>query len=297
MSVVEIEPTRYGLPGGRMAAASIREWGRVAAAASWLLGPPAWAVRLAGRTGQRRLMHSLERSWARQARRLAGLELSIAGLEHIDPATRYVVAPLHESFFDVIALLHLPLDLVFVARDELLEWKQLGRHLRASATPVITPERPLAAYRTLLRSAQRVLNGGENLVVFPQGTILGVETAFQGGAFVTADRVGHPVLPIVLTGGHRAWEHPFSPRVRFDQPIRLEVLAPLPVGGAEAAMAATEQAMKRLALTSPVPPRHFVPERDGWWDGYRYDIDPHFSDLAAAVAEHRSDVLAYRGAR
>jgi 1-acyl-sn-glycerol-3-phosphate acyltransferase len=233
-------------------------------------------------------MHRLERSWARQARRLAGLRLEVAGLEHVDPSARYVVAPLHESFLDVVALLHLPLDLVFVARDELLAWKKLGRHLRDSATPVVDPEQPVAAYRTLLRSARTVLDRGESLVVFPQGTILGIETAFQRGAFAVADSLGYPVLPVVLSGGNRAWEYPFSPRVRFDRAMRLEVLAPPPVGGAAAAMDDLQREMKHCALTSPVPPRRFVPERDGWWDGYRYDIDPAFPDLAARVARHRA---------
>lgn len=279
------------LPGGRMATRSMGEWGRAAAIATWLLGPPAWATREAGRRGRRRSMHRLERSWAQQARRLAGLRLEITGLGHVDPSARYVVAPLHESFVDVVALLHLPLDLVFVARDELSDWKKLGRHLRDSATPLVVPEQPVTAYRTVLRSARTVLGRGESLVVFPQGTILGIETAFQRGAFAVADSIGHSVLPVVLSGGHRTWEYPFSPQVRFGEPMHLEVLAPLPVGRAAATMSDLQHQMKHLALTSPVPPRRFIPERDGWWDGYRYDIDPAFPDLAARLAEHRASLV------
>ena len=59
------------------------------------------------------------------ARTLAGhlrLRLEIAGLEHIQPGTAYIVTPLHEGLADAVALLHLPLDLRFVARDEFLAW-------------------------------------------------------------------------------------------------------------------------------------------------------------------------------
>jgi 1-acyl-sn-glycerol-3-phosphate acyltransferase len=35
------------------------------------------------------------------------------------------------------------------------------------------------------------------------------------------------------------------------------------------------------------PPRRFVPARDGYWDGYAYEIDPDFSALAAEVAARR----------
>jgi len=39
---------------------------------------------------------------------------------------------------------------------------------------------------------------------------------------------------------------------------------------------------------SNAPARRFVPERDGWWDEYRYEIDPDFPELAAQLAERRS---------
>lgn len=29
------------------------------------------------------------------------------------------------------------------------------------------------------------------------------------------------------------------------------------------------------------------PERDGWWDGYRFEIDADFPELRARVARHR----------
>ena len=44
-----------------------------------------------------------------------------------------------------------------------------------------------------------------------------------------------------------------------------------------------------LALAAvDAPARRFVPSRDGYWDGYAYEIDPMFSELAADVARHRS---------
>ena len=38
------------------------------------------------------------------------------------------------------------------------------------------------------------------------------------------------------------------------------------------------------------PPRRFVPERDGYWDGYAYEIDPAFPSLQAEIARHRQAV-------
>ena len=39
------------------------------------------------------------------------------------------------------------------------------------------------------------------------------------GAFALARHLGAPLLPVVLTGGHRVWEHPFAPTLRYGQPI------------------------------------------------------------------------------
>ena len=64
------------------------------------------------------------------------------GLEHIDPDERYTVVSLHEGFADALALLHLPLSLTFVARDELASFPLLGGHLARGRHLFIRPERP-----------------------------------------------------------------------------------------------------------------------------------------------------------
>jgi 1-acyl-sn-glycerol-3-phosphate acyltransferase len=134
---------------------------------------------------------------------------------------------------------------------------------------------------------ERVLAGSESVVVFPQGSILGVEVAFQAGAFRLAARTSRPLLPVVLTGSHEVWKHPYSPALHFDRTIRLEVLPP--VAGREAmdSMRHVERTMKRRALAAEPGPRRFDPDRDGWWDGYPYEIDEDFPELREMVHEHR----------
>ena len=270
------------MPGSRFAVRTRAEIPRAAAAAALLLGVMPVSMRLApSRSPQ------WERRWARLATRLIGIDLRISGLASIDESNQYVVAPLHEGFADIVALLHLPLNLKFVARAELSDWRILGRHLDRTAHFVVDPEAPVEAYRRLLRSAPTALADGSSLVVFPQGSILGIESRFSAGAFRLADRLSKPLLPVVLSGSHRVWQHPFSPLVSFGQRIDVRVLPPLKPGSALAAMRALESRMKAAALDSVASPRRFVPERDGWWDGYHYDIDPSFPELAARVKRHR----------
>jgi len=274
----------HRIPGTRLGADQRRDLPRVAAAGAWLFGPAAWWTIRRSRRGDAR---TAERSWARMAARLLGLRLEIDGLDHIDPAERYVVAPLHEGFADAIALLHLPLDLRFIARDELADWRVLGSALRSGGHPVVRPEQPVSAYRTMLSRSPEIL-AVDSLVVFPQGALLGVEAAFTPGAFHLARRSDRPLLPVVIAGTHRVWEHPFTPVVRFGQTVRLEILPPVAPDVAVDRMPDIEREVKRRALGGSPGPRRYLPERDGWWDGYRFEIDPAFTDLAARVEAHRA---------
>ncbi len=280
-------PIHYRLRGTNFAVSRIADLPRLITGSALLVGSAARVVVAAGRRGRSR---PAERRWARWAARFLGVRLAIRGIEHIDQRSSYVVAPLHEGFADVIALLHLPLDLRFAARDELATWPALGAGLRAGRHVLINPEEPRAALRRLLRTAPAARDAGESLVIFPQGSLLGIETAFGRGAFAVAERMNLPVLPVVITGSHRVWEHPFSPLVRFGEQIHLEVLPPVepPFPGAD--VRALERQMKRRALNSAVPARRYRPESDGYWDGYRFTIDPDYAAVYDAVARHRNAV-------
>jgi len=263
-------------------------WLRLTAAGAILFGPARAALIRAGRKGNRRRLHRLERTWASAATKALGIRINARGLDLVDPSERYVVAPLHEGFADVLCLLRLPIELSFAARDELFEWRTLGPFLEASDQANIPTHHGAAAYRAIYRGAERALDAGESFVVFPQGTILGIEAAFQPGAFRIAERLDMPVLPVVITGTHRVWEHPYRPNVTTGVEVGVEVLPPIPPERIADAATGLEADMKRRALASGIQPRHFEPDRDGWWDDYPYEIDPSFPELANRVAKHRS---------
>lgn len=275
----------YRLPGGRFATHTVRDAARLSVTVGLLTGPRAWALRAAADSG---LASVLERRWARAVVRALRIDLDIAGAEHIEPGRTYLVAPLHEGFADVAALLHLPLSLRFVARDELARWRVLGSYLRRSRHPLIDPEAPRSAVRSLLTAVPEAVDAGESLAMFPQGSILGIEVAFRHGVFHLADRFDLPVLPVVLTGSHQVWDHPFSPLVQFDQRVSLRVLPAVRSREAVRRAGEVEEEMKEIALGGEVAaPRRFDPARDGFWDDYRYEIDPRFPAVFDAVRRHR----------
>jgi 1-acyl-sn-glycerol-3-phosphate acyltransferase len=236
-----------------------------------------------------RRYRAFERGLLRLAWRVLGAHTTLEGREHAEGGP-FVVMALHESLVDPLLLAELPLDLRFVARDEIGTWPHVGPLLDAGRH-LIVPLRPsVADLRDLLVDARAAIDAGESLVVFPQGSVLGVEIAFQRGAFWLARQLDVPVLPVAITGTHRAWEYPFSPRIRRGVPVRMTVLRPFPNGDREA-QRALERRMRMLALLEEhAPARRFVPERDGYWDDYPYEVAPEFEVLAIRLAAHRAHV-------
>jgi 1-acyl-sn-glycerol-3-phosphate acyltransferase len=213
----------------------------------------------------------------------------------VSPAARgpAIVVALHEGVADVLCLLQLGLPLRFAVREEIFEWPGVGAALSRMGHVPINPENGARAYRAMLRAARASLAAGESFAIFPQGTVLGIETAFKCGAFRLAQELRAPIVPVVLTGAHRVWEHPFSARLRYGQRVAAVALDAVPASvvssmSAESLRGRVEQRMKAVALSGQVPaPRRYVPERDGYWDGYAFEIDPRFAEVAARIAKER----------
>jgi 1-acyl-sn-glycerol-3-phosphate acyltransferase len=241
-----------------------------------------------GRFGPAHARHAVEQLWAGAVARMLRLGIELRGGQLVDPSRQYLVLPLHEGLADPLVLFRLPIPLRFVARDELWSWPVVGAYLRMTGQLVAAEGNHLPA-RTLLRQGRQAVRRGESIVVFPQGSVLGIEIGFRPGAFRLAQALGLPILPVVISGTHRVWEHPFGPRLRFGQRVTATILPPVDVGGLDrrrltAAMLATERTMKEIALGSNhVAPRRYRPGRDGTWDGYAFVIDPSFGDVAATL--------------
>ncbi|MCP4306053.1 MAG: 1-acyl-sn-glycerol-3-phosphate acyltransferase [bacterium] len=240
-----------------------------------LLVPRLAAVVQAATSGDRARLHAAERSWAAAVVAELEIDLRVHGEHLIDSSQQYVVVPLHEGFADVLALLSLPLDLSWVIRDELLELPYFGDYLRLAGYIAVEPESPRAAMRTIIRKAAATADDGESLVIFPQGSVLGLDVSFHPGAFHVARRLDLPILPVVLTGSHRIWEYPFTRTLRWGQTIHLEMLSPISPADALDSMPRLEREMKTIALAvEAAPPRRYLPERDGTWPSYRFAVKP-----------------------
>ncbi|MCZ6663377.1 MAG: lysophospholipid acyltransferase family protein [Actinobacteria bacterium] len=275
---------------GRFEVSTRTEQVRTAVGAAGLIAIGEPVLSALARWGNPDLAHRAVKSWARAARRLLRLEAEVTGLELVDPDQQYVVASLHEGFADALLLSLLPLKLRYLARDELFdEWPHLGRFLRSAQQVRVETTADRDAARQLITEAGRTFERGESLAVFPQGSILGIEVAMTRGAFRLAKRFDRPLLPVVITGTHRVWEHPYSPTLRYGQRVSMQVLPAVPGSMAVASKDQISKEMKQAALAPGMAPvRRFDPNRDGYWDGYSYEIDPDFPEIADLVERHRA---------
>lgn len=288
------------LPGGWFSVAGTGDWLRAAIGQAVLLWILPWPMMLVGRLGSARARHAMEQVWARSAARVLRLRIELRGLHLVDPSRRYLVLPLHEGLADPLILFRLPMPLRFVARDELRSWPVVGAYLRMTGQ-LMAADGSRRPARRLLRQARHAVRRGESIAVFPQGSVLGIEVGFRPGALRLAQALELPVLPAVISGTHRVWEHPFGPRLRFGQRVTATILPPVDVAGLDrrqlaATMLNLERTMKGIALgPDHVAPRRYRPDRDGTWDDYDFVIDPAFVAVSTALP-HRVRRGGRRGA-
>lgn len=122
----------------------------------------------------------------------------------------YVVVANHRSAADPFLLSHVPWDMRWVVKRELLDVPLVGALIRmAGDIPVDRASRADAA--RLLDECEATLKAGLSVMLFPEGTRNPARLgAFRSGAFHLAIRAQVPVLPIALAGTPACWA-PRSP--------------------------------------------------------------------------------------
>jgi len=149
----------------------------------------------------------------------------VRGRAHVPLQGPAILAPVHRSFADFAFSAFLTRrKLFFMAKDELWERRPLGRLLEALGAFPVHRE---AADREAMRRAQEVLERGQLLVLFPEGTREAgpeVGALHEGAAFLSA-RTQAPVVPIGIGGSDVA----MPKGRRIPRPTRITVVAGEPI--------------------------------------------------------------------
>ncbi|MBS0579761.1 MAG: 1-acyl-sn-glycerol-3-phosphate acyltransferase [Proteobacteria bacterium] len=160
------------------------------------------------------------RAAARVYLTVAGMPLTVTAAEWL-PAGQCVVVCNHASYLDGIVLTAaLPPHFAFVIKREMADFPMAGALLKRLGSQFVErTDRQKSAVdaRRVLRHATQ----GQSVVFFPEGTFTAQAglNKFHAGAFVTAARVGCPLVPAVVRGTRRA----LPPEFPMPRPARIEL--------------------------------------------------------------------------
>jgi 1-acyl-sn-glycerol-3-phosphate acyltransferase len=142
------------------------------------------------------------RRWAQALLDHAELAVDVSGLERLTAGEPYVVMSNHQSLYDIPALtVALPLTLRIVAKSELFRVPLWSQAMLASGYVPIHRNDPTKVLQDL-RNAQRALESGISILVFPEGTrsLGGALGEFKAGGFHLASAVKSRILPVGISG-------------------------------------------------------------------------------------------------
>jgi 1-acyl-sn-glycerol-3-phosphate acyltransferase len=129
--------------------------------------------------------------------------LRVKGLENIPREGGILFAPHHASWADppLVGAVS-PRMIHFMAKQELFEIPVFGWLIRqVNAFPLRRAERDVGAFRT----AQRLLDAGGALIIFPEGTRqkTGELGRAKAGVGMLSIKTGRPVVPVYIHNSHR----------------------------------------------------------------------------------------------
>ena len=179
----------------------------------------------------------------------AWFRVSARGKEHVPTEGAFIFAPVHRSNIDFLLLLICTKRRIrFLSKDTIFKgiWDTIFTAL--GAIPVVRG----TADREALQTCVAVIEAGEPLVIFPEGTRqLGpvVQEFFDGAAFVQS-RTGAPIVPVGIGGSETA----MPKGAKFIKPHKVRLI----VGPALSAIETDGPRARRAAIKARTAELHEV---------------------------------------
>ena len=210
-------------------------------ALTFLLGLGAIPFRLFAR---RRIL-GYARLWIRLVlgglRRICRIRIEVTGTEHLPADGAALIASQHQSAFDTLVWLLIARRPSYVLKRELTRIPLFGPLLLPSGMIAVDRQGGAAALRGLIRDARAAAAASRQIVIFPQGTRVGVgeRVKLQPGIAALAAATGLPVIPVVTDSGRFWGRRAF---VKRPGTIQVRIGPPLPPGGDRASLLARIEA-------------------------------------------------------
>lgn len=137
---------------------------------------------------------------------IAGLDFEIRGLENLPKGHSYIVAAKHQSAYETLKLHHLFGDPTIVLKKSLLSIPLFGTFLKKLDVIAINRDNKEASINSLLNGAKRMKDQKRPIVIFPQGTRVGVQITtkqkpYKGGIIKMSKNADMPIVPLALNSG------------------------------------------------------------------------------------------------
>ena len=165
--------------------------------------------------------------WHRVVFAVCLARVRVYGRENIPKEGYHIYTSNHESSLDIAAVVRaVPLPLYFIVKKELRKVPVLGIYIRLADMIFVDRGNRDAALKSM-QNAARLIKGGKNVIVFPEGTRskTGELLQFRKGSFKIACDGNIGVVPIAIVGTREVNPsgsfklNPGTVKVQIGQPI------------------------------------------------------------------------------
>lgn len=171
--------------------------------------------------------------WAQFIIRILLLPVKVEGRENLVKGQSYVFVANHQGAFDIFLIYgFLSRNFKWMMKRQLRQMPFVGKACE-SAHHIFVDKRGASKIRETYDRARQTLQGGMSLVVFPEGarSFTGHMGVFKRGAFMLADDIELPVVPLTINGSFDIMPRTRDLKWVVWHPLRLTIHKPiLPVG-------------------------------------------------------------------
>ena len=171
--------------------------------------------------------------WAQFIIRILMLPVKVEGRENLVKGQSYVFVANHQGAFDIFLIYgFLCRNFKWMMKRQLRQMPFVGKACEA-AHHIFVDKRGASKIRATYDSARQTLQGGMSLVVFPEGarTFTGHMGVFKRGAFMLADAIELPVVPLTINGSFDVMPRTRDMKWVVWHPLRLTIHKPIqPIG-------------------------------------------------------------------
>jgi 1-acyl-sn-glycerol-3-phosphate acyltransferase len=113
----------------------------------------------------------------------------------------FIAVSNHESFVDILLISHLPWEMKWLSKIEIMRIPVLGWDMVLAGDIPVERGTAKSAVKAMQKCTE-VLKGGGSVIIFPEGTRSETDEMlpFKDGAFRLAVDTGVPILPLVVRG-------------------------------------------------------------------------------------------------